>query len=93
MTDRFVTVVVILSEVGKRVIMVLRRKVDDKQEELHALRQKSRQGGGASRIENQHAKGKLTAHERIALLFDEDTFEEIDAFGLQLLSQHHLQQM
>lgn len=60
--------------------MVLRRKVDDKQEELHALRQKSRQGGGASRIENQHAKGKLTAHERIALLFDEDTFEEIDAF-------------
>jgi hypothetical protein len=30
--------------------------------------------------EKQHSKGKLTAHERISLLFDNGTFEEIDAF-------------
>ncbi len=34
----------------------------------------------ADRIRKQHSKGKLTAHERIALLFDEGTFEEIDAY-------------
>ena len=32
-------------------------------------------------VEKQHNKGKLTARERIALLFDEDSFEEIDAFA------------
>lgn len=37
------------------------------------------QGGGPKRIEAQHARGKLTARERIALLLDEGTFEEIDA--------------
>ena len=30
--------------------------------------------------EKQHSKGKLTAWERIVILFDEDTFEEVDAF-------------
>lgn len=49
-------------------------------EEREALREKSRQGGGAARIEAQHAKGKLTARERIDLLFDDGTFEELDAF-------------
>ncbi len=34
----------------------------------------------AERIKKQHSKGKLTAHERIALLFDAGTFEEIDAY-------------
>ncbi len=62
------------------VSMVLKRKVDVMREELEALSEKSRQGGGPSRIEAQHAKGKLTAHERIDLLFDEGTFEELDAF-------------
>jgi methylmalonyl-CoA decarboxylase alpha subunit len=38
------------------------------------------EGGGAKRIEKQHAKGKLTARERINLLFDEGTFVELDAF-------------
>ena len=37
-------------------------------------------GGGAARIDAQHQKGKLTARERIALLLDEGTFEEIDKF-------------
>jgi len=38
------------------------------------------QGGGAARIDAQHKKGKLTARERIALLLDEGTFEELDKF-------------
>lgn len=37
-------------------------------------------GGGEKRIEEQHAKGKLTARERIALLVDPDSFEEYDMF-------------
>ncbi|HZK10163.1 MAG TPA: carboxyl transferase domain-containing protein [Clostridia bacterium] len=37
-------------------------------------------GGGSKRIEKQHASGKLTARERLALLFDKDTFIELDAF-------------
>src|SRR5262249_54975139 len=40
----------------------------------------ARQGGGVRRIEAQHAKGKLTARERIDLLLDADTFEEWDMF-------------
>lgn len=36
---------------------------------------------GPKQAQKQHAKGKLTAHERIALLFDSGTFEEIDAFN------------
>ncbi len=51
-----------------------------KLEELRQRRQKVMEGGGAKRIEKQHAKGKLTARERINLLFDEGTFVELDAF-------------
>jgi propionyl-CoA carboxylase beta chain len=35
-------------------------------------------GGGAKRIDTQHARGKLTARERIALLLDQDSFREYD---------------
>lgn len=38
------------------------------------------QGGGAKRIAKQHSKGKLTARERLNLLFDENTFVELDQF-------------
>ncbi len=37
-------------------------------------------GGGDERVRRQHEGGRLTARERIALLFDPDTFEEIDKF-------------
>lgn len=37
-------------------------------------------GGGQKRIDDQHEKGKLTARERIALLFDEGSFVEIDTY-------------
>ena len=55
-----------------------------KQEEKYQLlQQKSEQallGGGIKRIEAQHGKGKLTARERVELLMDEGTFEEIGMF-------------
>jgi len=47
---------------------------------LHDQKAKSRQGGGAERIETQHKKGRLTARERIDLLLDKGSFREMDAF-------------
>ena len=47
---------------------------------LEERRQVARQGGGEKRIEAQHARGKLTARERIDLLLDPGSFEEIDMF-------------
>ncbi len=52
----------------------------NKREKLEYKRQQSLLGGGADRIESQHKKGKLTARERLELLLDEGSFEEIDAF-------------
>jgi propionyl-CoA carboxylase beta chain len=49
-------------------------------EELERRREQARQGGGEKRIASQHAKGKLTARERIDLLLDEGSFEEFDMF-------------
>lgn len=48
--------------------------------ELKEQREKIKQGGGPKRIEAQHAKGKLTARERITRLLDEGSFQEIDAY-------------
>ena len=47
---------------------------------LEERRQVARQGGGEKRIDAQHARGKLTARERIDLLLDPGSFEEIDMF-------------
>jgi len=44
------------------------------------MRRKAHQGGGARRVEEQHAKGKLTARERLELLLDPGTFQEIEPF-------------
>ena len=52
----------------------------DKIEELKKLKEKAKLGGGKARIKTQHDKGKLTARERIELLADEGSFDEIDAF-------------
>ncbi len=48
--------------------------------ELEARRIVARAGGGTARVAAQHAKGKLTARERIELLLDEGSFEEFDMF-------------
>ena len=47
---------------------------------LDAKREAAKLGGGQRRIDAQHAKGKLTARERIELLLDEGSFEEWDMF-------------
>ena len=49
-------------------------------ERLAQRRAEAEAGGGRRRIEAQHAKGKLTARERVELLLDEGSFEEFDMF-------------
>jgi propionyl-CoA carboxylase beta chain len=49
-------------------------------EKLEERRANARLGGGQKRIDAQHARGKLTARERIDLLLDEGSFEEFDMF-------------
>lgn len=53
---------------------------NQKIERLLKLREESQLGGGKDRIEKQHEKGKLTARERVNLLLDKGSFQEIDAF-------------
>ncbi|PID80059.1 MAG: methylmalonyl-CoA carboxyltransferase [Clostridiales bacterium] len=48
--------------------------------QLREAKDKIRLGGGEKRIQKQHERGKLSARERIMLLFDEGTFVELDAF-------------
>ncbi|MDR0371614.1 MAG: acyl-CoA carboxylase subunit beta [Prevotellaceae bacterium] len=52
----------------------------EKVKNLIDLRIKAKLGGGEKRIASQHAKGKYTAHERIHLLLDDGSFEELDMF-------------
>ncbi|HEU5228646.1 MAG TPA: acyl-CoA carboxylase subunit beta [Ktedonobacteraceae bacterium] len=52
----------------------------DKIAELHELKAAAMLGGGTKRIEAQHKKGKLTARERIDLLLDPGSFNELDMF-------------
>ncbi len=47
---------------------------------LDRMREEARKGGGEQRIKRQHAKGKLTARERIDALLDPRTFQELDPF-------------
>lgn len=47
--------------------------------ELNNRRARSKAGGGEKRIEKQHSAGKLTARERLDVLFDENTFVEVDS--------------
>ena len=57
--------------------------MDSSQEKINELIEKrscARVGGGEKAIEKQHAKGKYTARERIAMLLDEGSFEELDMF-------------
>ena len=49
-------------------------------DKLEERRISARQGGGETRIEAQHKRGKLTARERIELLMDRGSFEELDMF-------------
>jgi propionyl-CoA carboxylase beta chain len=53
---------------------------DERIARLGRMRERAREGGGRTRIDQQHARGKLTARERIELLLDAESFVEIDAF-------------
>jgi propionyl-CoA carboxylase beta chain len=53
---------------------------EERVERLRSLRAESLLGGGQDRIDQQHARGKLTARERIELLLDAGSFVELDAF-------------
>lgn len=54
--------------------------VQEKIDQMNACKAHIREGGGAARVEKQHAKGKYTARERLEKLFDEGTFVELDMF-------------
>ncbi len=60
-------------------------------EDLHARREQIKLGGGAEKIEAQHAREKLTARERIALLIDEGTFVELGIHGRPHFSQRAME--
>src|SRR5215208_2344165 len=53
---------------------------DERLARLDAMREESLSGGGAARIEKQHAMGKLTARERLELLLDPGSFVELDRY-------------
>jgi propionyl-CoA carboxylase beta chain len=61
--------------------MAIERAASNKKlEELEKLREQSALGGGQRRIDQQHERGKLTARERIDVLMDKGTFQELDTF-------------
>ena len=53
---------------------------EDRQAALDRLRKKALEGGGPDKVARQHAAGKMTARERLAVLLDEGSFDEIDVF-------------
>jgi propionyl-CoA carboxylase beta chain len=66
--------------------------IEQKIAELSKLREQALGGGGARRIDAQHKRGKLTARERIQLLFDPGTFEELDQFALHRCTDFGLEE-
>lgn len=52
--------------------------MDTKIEQLRKLKEEAQLGGGQARIDAQHAKGKLTARERLEVLLDQGSFSEMD---------------
>ena len=58
-------------------------QVDPRIEVLRAMRTRAMGGGGQDKIDRQHAKGKLTARERLDLLLDQGSFTELEPFVVQ----------
>lgn len=56
--------------------------IEEELDQLRQLKEQARLGGGPARIEAQRQRGKLTARERLHLLLDEDSFEELDQLVL-----------
>ncbi len=53
--------------------------INEKSSELQRLKELAQAGGGKERIEAQHKRGKLTARERLNILLDDGTFDELDS--------------
>jgi propionyl-CoA carboxylase beta chain len=64
----------------KKTLSVSSSNHHDRMEELRKLSAEAEAGGGVERREKEHRAGKLTARERIHLLLDENSFEELDKF-------------
>lgn len=58
----------------------MNKEIQEKVQKLIDLRVQAKLGGGQKRIDSQHAKGKFTARERIDMLLDTSSFEELDMF-------------
>ena len=58
-------------------------KEDPRIEQLREVRAQAQLGGGQDRIDRQHAKGKLSARERLDVLLDQDSFVELEPFTMQ----------
>ncbi|GAB4426354.1 MAG: acyl-CoA carboxylase subunit beta [Chloroflexi bacterium OHK40] len=64
--------------------------MESRLERLRALREEARLGGGVERIAQQHRRGKLTARERLALLIDPGSFQELGALARHSMSDFGL---
>jgi len=73
-----------MEDIEKQIEITLQDMVDELKQKKKLAREKM---GGEDRIERQHKKGKLTARERIHLLFDEGTFEETGILAYQIGGQ------
>ncbi len=60
----------------------MKKAIDPRLEKLRAKLKEAQLGGGQSRIDKQHAKGKMTARERIELFLDAGTFQELQPFSI-----------
>ena len=61
-------------------------------QQLREMRERSRLGGGPQRIEQQHARGRLTARERLDLLLDAGSFQELGALATHNVADFGLDQ-
>ncbi|MCK5481510.1 MAG: methylmalonyl-CoA carboxyltransferase, partial [Gammaproteobacteria bacterium] len=61
--------------------------MNDDLDKLIKLRAQAVMGGGQERIDKQHAKGRMTARERVEMLLDEGSFEEFDMFKTHRCTQ------
>jgi acetyl-CoA carboxylase carboxyltransferase component len=66
-------------------------QTNDHLQTLREMRSRAVLGGGRKRIEQQHARGKFTARERLALLLDEGTFQEFGALATHQVNEFGLE--
>jgi len=55
------------------------KSADERLDELRRRKAQSEAGGGSQRIDAQHNRGKMTARERLEMLLDDGSFQEVDA--------------